>query len=315
MNWSGILPELEGFEAYVQQDLRPQLEALQAERPRAIKSLVLGVALALLVFSALAAFIWLQEQDLRLLLLAAFAAGGIGWLGSRPLLRLHKKAKVRIMDSMCGYLGLNYRLKPQNCSVSRFRKLALVPGHDERKTEDQIYGRIGEVDFNLFEAKLVRISRDSKGRRRRTTVFRGLLAEFDFHKNFSGTTIIRKDQTFLGNILDGLGRGDRVKLEDPVFEKHFEVYASDQVEARYLLTPAFMERILNLGRIVGEGNLQMAFDRGALSLAIRKSKNSFEGGGIFMDFTDPARLVEAARELALIYGIVETLRLELKTRI
>ena len=34
-----------------------------------------------------------------------------------------------------------------------------------------------------------------------------------------------------------------VKLEDISFDKRFNVYTKDQVEARYLTTPTFMERL------------------------------------------------------------------------
>ena len=40
------------------------------------------------------------------------------------------------------------------------------------------------------------------------------------------------------------GGRDVVKLEDPEFEKEFVVYAHDQVEARYVLSPSLMRRLL-----------------------------------------------------------------------
>ena len=40
-----------------------------------------------------------------------------------------------------------------------------------------------------------------------------------------------------------------VKLEDISFDKRFNVYTKDQVEARYLTTPTFMERLKNLLRL------------------------------------------------------------------
>ena len=44
-----------------------------------------------------------------------------------------------------------------------------------------------------------------------------------------------------------LPRSQGVRLEDPVFRQHFKVYSTDQIEARYILTTAFMNRILKLG--------------------------------------------------------------------
>ena len=40
-------------------------------------------------------------------------------------------------------------------------------------------------------------------------------------------------------------------LEDPEFERHYEVYSNDQIEARALLTPAFMERFTALAATSG----------------------------------------------------------------
>jgi hypothetical protein len=37
-----------------------------------------------------------------------------------------------------------------------------------------------------------------------------------------------------------------VRLEDPRFEGQYEVYSTNQIEARALLTPAFMERFMAL---------------------------------------------------------------------
>jgi hypothetical protein len=43
-------------------------------------------------------------------------------------------------------------------------------------------------------------------------------------------------------------RGDRVKLEDPEFEKIYEVYSTDQIESRYILTPAIMQAMTAIKR-------------------------------------------------------------------
>lgn len=50
-----------------------------------------------------------------------------------------------------------------------------------------------------------------------------------------------------------------VKLEDPVFEREWEVYATDQIEARYILTPALMERMLEIKRRFGGKSIEFSF--------------------------------------------------------
>ena len=70
----------------------------------------------------------------------------------------------------------------------------------------------------------------------------------DFNKNFNGHTVVLPDtaEKILGKFGQSLqsmsSRGELVKLEDPEFEKEFCVYGDDQVEARYILSPALMKR-------------------------------------------------------------------------
>jgi hypothetical protein len=45
---------------------------------------------------------------------------------------------------------------------------------------------------------------------------------------------------------------EKVKLESPEFENRFIVYSNDQVEARYILTPSFMERLVKLQDMMGD---------------------------------------------------------------
>ena len=84
--------------------------------------------------------------------------------------------------------------------------------------------------------------------------FSGLMIIADSNKHFKGRTIIVPDhfeqhlgRWFSKQIAKLSYRGlQNVEMEDPDFERAFEVYTTDQVEARYLLTPDIMERILRL---------------------------------------------------------------------
>lgn len=62
------------------------------------------------------------------------------------------------------------------------------------------------------------------------------------NKKFEGKTVVLKDSGWL-NLFKKIGRPERVKLEDVSFERQFEVFSDNQIEARYLLTTAFMERM------------------------------------------------------------------------
>lgn len=72
-----------------------------------------------------------------------------------------------------------------------------------------------------------------------------------------------------------LSRFKRVKLEDPVFEDRFNVYSDDQIEARYILTPAMMQRITEL-EIRFDSKLFMSFIGNHVFIALGNHNNYFE---------------------------------------
>ena len=73
----------------------------------------------------------------------------------------------------------------------------------------------------------------------------------DFQKDFQGHTTILRNSLFKLS-----SSGSRVKLENPDFEKTFDVYSTDQIEARYLLSPSRSEE-----RRVGKECLRLCRSR------------------------------------------------------
>lgn len=125
---------------------------------------------------------------------------------------------------------------------------------DRFSGQDYFSGKYGDTQMGFSEVHAERreTTTDSKGRSRTrwVTVFRGIFFSADFHKHFQGQVLIEPDfaeSTFgwLGRKVQGLS-GDLVRLENPVFENAYKVRATDQVEARYLLTPTMQERLLEL---------------------------------------------------------------------
>ncbi|MGB1006999.1 MAG: DUF3137 domain-containing protein, partial [Thalassobaculaceae bacterium] len=113
----------------------------------------------------------------------------------------------------------------------------------------------------FFGVRATRFARSSE----EEIVFNGLVMQMAVHKKFEGRTIIRRDAGIVGNLGGALCQGlQRVNLEDSVFEQAFEVAASNQVEARYLLTPSFMERLLELSHSFNGAAIQGSFYQGSL---------------------------------------------------
>ncbi|HPF46776.1 MAG TPA: DUF3137 domain-containing protein [Emcibacteraceae bacterium] len=286
------------------------LDELEAKRQRAFTTF-LG---ALFICGLIVIFILLTQGDADLFQISVGLSFIVCMVFYRRMAVIRREAKRELMPALCHNIGLEYLMTPSSHLIAPFDQLSIIPGYDEKTLEDQIFGKIEDVDFQLFEAKLITVSRDSKGRRTTTTVFNGFLVQFNFHKNFKGQTIITKDHTAIGNFLTGWTRsGERVKLEDSVFESEFEVYSTDQVEARYLLTPTFMERLLEFSRLPNIKQLQLAFKDGSIYMAIKRSGNAFEGGSYKLN--DPELIKQNIKDIAQIFDMVTELKLTQNTRI
>jgi len=148
-------------------------------------------------------------------------------------------------------------------------------GIDRYSTEDLIEARLGDTSFRMAEihAEYKTTSTDGKGHTTTHwhTIFKGRFLIALFSKRFQGTTLVLSEAWRLFGI-SGL---EKVALEDPNFEKLFAVYASDQVEARYILSPSLMERLVACRRRLN-ADVQAAFMDDHVILAIPDPQNRFE---------------------------------------
>ena len=87
-------------------------------------------------------------------------------------------------------------------------------------------------------------------------------------------------------------------------EKIFEAYGTDQVEARYLLTPTFMQRLVDLEKSVDGKNIRFGFIGGQLLIAI-ETENRYEPGSMFKPLIETARTQKILDEIGAIYDVID----------
>ena len=96
--------------------------------------------------------------------------------------------------------------------------------------------------------------------------FQGVVVSLSHHSPFMGMTIIRRD---MGKVNPKAVQGlKRVGFASSQFEGLFEVYSDDQVEARYLITPDFMERLIAFSDDYLGRNVQCAFIGNKFHIAV-----------------------------------------------
>ena len=112
-------------------------------------------------------------------------------------------------------------------------------------------------------------------------IFKGIIFVADFNKEFHGMTQVTSisQSSFLNEVIGG-----RIQMEDAKFNNKFDVYSTDEVEARYILSPNLMERLLALNKKFNT-KIQIAFSKSDVIILIDSKHNNFEAK-LFSAITD-----------------------------
>jgi len=308
-----IADRLAGFDDHWRA-LQPKLRTLHSRRMTALVAveMILATGLAL----TLAAPLMMEGRNgglpLQLAIPLAIAAAAMLVAGGIYVARRQASAagwRVKLM--VVGFFGLGYRPDASSFPLDSFTRSGLLPYHSQSRLEDLVYGEVAGVPLVFCDASL---RRWSGSKLLQVPVFRGPLLISRYPKRAHGWTVVVPSGGPIGNFFEGVRlESRRARLESPDFERAFAVYTTDQVEARYLLTPTMMERLLAL-KARFPGDLSLAFEGHELLLALDDRRDWFPDPGLLQDLTDPAQVRVQAEEIARLGEIVEILKLNLESR-
>jgi len=161
--------------------------------------------------------------------------------------------KDEVIGKLVGFIdkSLKYERSGYISSSEYFLSSLFDRSIDDYSGSDLVKGKIDGVILQFSEIHTQK-EYEEKNRKRKVTVFRGLFFVGDFNKNFSGKTVVLPDniENIFGSFahfIQSLTAGEKmelVKMDNPLFEKEFVVYSTDQIEARYILSNSLMEKIL-----------------------------------------------------------------------
>jgi hypothetical protein len=292
------------FDALYKERIGPLFISGEAERTAATatfkRRMTIGAPVALVLGAA--AFAIFQEVFAGLIVAAI--AGVIAFtVAYLPLQSLSERMKAGSLDAIAKAIGVSYRGAGEAPpAFPRFRDLDLLPSHDRARFEDFFHGERQGCAFDLCEGKL-EDKRQTKNGTTYVTVFHGQIVRMAFPKKFLGVTVVKRDAGVF-NGLRALGELKRVGLGDSTFEKAFEVYSNDQVEARYLVHPVFMERLLHLEQAFNGRRVRCGFHEGALLLAV-ETDDRYEIGDMFKRLDDPARARRIVGDIAEVMKLMD----------
>lgn len=197
-----------------------------------------------------------------------------------------------------------------NCEVIKTVEICetgLFPPILYRITDDEFVGEYQGVKFRMSETKFPI---------NRFIGFTGIILAFEANKSFESHTIIVSK---LAPDRHHSFKLEPVTLEDPKFCRDYNVYSSDQTEARYLITPSFMERFRKLKVAFKTTDIACAFLKNKVIFALDSeglsglSKNLFEIDA-YSAFTDDREAINIFyNELTSVLDMAAYFKLDEKT--
>ena len=303
-----LLPRVKNYE-------KKRIKALNVARIRCLKSIpiiivLLGIILAISNSDVLSKYIgsaFLISVGI-ISVIVVFIYSSIN--------KYKTSIKGKIFPRILEFAG-DFVYKPNySAPFAQYKKYDILPPFDPPVSfsEDYVKGTYNNVNIEFFEARLMR-GAHFKGKK---AVFNGVIAKISVNKKFSSKTVIRADKGSFGDWVSGRKLPENqevVRLEDPKFDKLFNVYSNDQIEARYLLTTTFMERLIEVEKAFGSQKIECSFYKQSLVMAIHLKKDWFEPGPIteIEDFQDDSK--NLLTDINSIFNICDTLQMDSEIRL
>ena len=287
------MKSLEEFESFYNNDLLKQLQEIEKIRKERVKQgivFVVGIILTIWIVHIIKINNYISTEYDWL----EYVLYGVGViitlilsLGNQKYKESYRGVfKDRIIRPIINTISEDLTYQP-NGFISRddFSKSRLFLNRiDKYSGDDLVEGKIDKtmIHFSELHAQQKQVSGSGKDRREKwVTIFKGLFFVADFNKDFEGSTVlipnrIGKGMSFLKKMMGANRLEKLVKLEDPEFAKNFNCYSSDDIKARYVLSPGLMHRINQFLKKYPKNSVYISFVDSHLYVAIYTGKDFFE---------------------------------------
>lgn len=185
---------------------------------------------------------------------------------------------------------------------------------DRYSSNDYISGKYNNVNVVQADVHIEKKteSRNSNGTTDTQwyTIFQGRWMVFDFNKSFKYNLQVCQ-KGFYNSIVNNWGNNikfKKVALEEQEFNKQFKVYAQNEQEAFYILTPTMMEKIKKLSNSIN-GKILLCFIDNKLHVGIENDDDAFEPS-IFVKVDETSAKEKILKDIKLITDFVDGLDLD-----
>ncbi|QQG36046.1 MAG: DUF3137 domain-containing protein [Micavibrio aeruginosavorus] len=299
------------------ESVRPRLEQLelvrQAKRAAYLfrRKIAIPLAAALIPVCALVDWMLLRLQsgsDDSVAGITIAMLGALYYWVTQPRREYAKAYKTDILPQIARLFGnLSYQVDGK-IPMSDLEPSKIIPFHNRYKSEDCFTGTYKGIRITLSEIHLERRERSGK-RTTYTTVFKGLAVLVAMpREKFYGHTVLMENVSGFGKWFQKQSTGlKHADLVDPEFEKAFDVFTNDQVEARYLIDPAMVENLKTMRDAYDARTFSAAYYKNQVLVLLPSKHNYFEPANIEVPATDSQSIISMKEELGHILSLVDRL--------
>lgn len=210
------------------------------------------------------------------------------------------KIKEKIMRPLCSCFGnMTWSQFYSFVDADRFVEAGLFRQYSSYDVDDAFVGTYKDCNIDIVEAEFT-----AGSGKNRSTVFNGLLIKLDMNKKFKGHTLLMEDKLFHKSPLSHLRH---TELEDVVFEKKYDVFTDDEVEARYILTPKLMDKLAKIKMAFRSKSIRCAFLDGQFLIAMENHflQDLFSLGSLTKPVSDPKQFTRLCRQFCSVLALID----------
>ena len=299
----------EFYEKY-RKEILPVVSKFDAERKSKLSKAIVSASILSLLGIAILLGMYLNAKNLSSdsaeglfkLAMTLFVIAVASWFIIKK--DFENKIKSKIMPTVCSCFGdLEWSVGGYSNGDIHVSS-GVVPKYTSASYDDIFRGSHKDVAFEIVEADY-----DVGSGKSRQNVFDGVIVRIEMNKHFSGHTVITPDFFTHSSPVKGL---KHTVLEDVGFEKKFDVFTNDEVDARYLITPSFMERLKVMRIAFDASKIKCAFYQRWLIVALSTKKDLFSLCSLVKPMDDAQQYFQMYEEIVSIVKLIDHFKLDQK---
>ena len=210
-------------------------------------------------------------------------------------------------------------MKDESIIKEEIKQFKLFGYFRTKENDDSFFCNYKNIKISIDECKL---NRDRRGDIL-FPPFKGVLILLRTEHKLSNKPVIIKADGLknglnkLHNKIDNIfGRKNneftdlqKINLEDVEFEKKYDVYCADQIEARYVLTTAFMERLNNIKFAFNADFVEASIIDNKMLIAVYTHRDLFKLANIYKPIYNFNQYKTMVEEFASVLEMVDTLKI------